>query len=367
MTEDQRYQGSTYKENPRNKNKKVKIVEEPAEVPEEKMLQQPYVEDVEDLDDEYESLDDDLSDDNSPTDALPEAPTPPPAVTEEHLNVFDFLVNNTPTASQAMNDETSLVRYDHDQDAYIGPDGVMIQDEDDDVQYGTGPVPSQRPLVTPAATKPKKKTRDGEVKKDKKRKRLHVETGDTAMTDAPPVLHSGLTGGLTRLMRPVFPPSPDYSGGDAAETPASPTKKSRHSKRRTETIGNNLLALVSGKTKPKKRKVHKKKTHTSRRHSDPKTGKLIQFRPGSGDSANPHNQMILFAPPADLFLSMITKGPESERGCSVNKALKRFHRERNASGGSKSKNSEEKDLFRSLRMRRNDRGEIVLFSLEDEE
>jgi hypothetical protein len=60
--------------------------------------------------------------------------------------------------------------------------------------------------------------------------------------------------------------------------------------------------------------------------------------------------MVLFKPRAEHFLSFVNKGPESERGCSVNKALKRYHRERSDSGASLSKLMEEKELWRSLRM-----------------
>ena len=72
--------------------------------------------------------------------------------------------------------------------------------------------------------------------------------------------------------------------------------------------------------------------------------------------------MVLFKPQAEQFLSFVTKGPDSERGYSMNKALKRFHRERSASGDSSLlKAEEEKELWRSLRLKKNDRGEIVLF------
>jgi cell growth-regulating nucleolar protein len=55
-------------------------------------------------------------------------------------------------------------------------------------------------------------------------------------------------------------------------------------------------------------------------------------------------------------MSYITKGPESERGCSINKVLKRYHRERDG------RDDEDKELWKSLRVRRNSRGEIVLFA-----
>jgi cell growth-regulating nucleolar protein len=62
---------------------------------------------------------------------------------------------------------------------------------------------------------------------------------------------------------------------------------------------------------------------------------------------------------AESFLSVVKKGPESEKGYSVNKALKRWHRD--AGTGSGAKHEEEKELWKSLRLKRNDRGEVVIF------
>lgn len=80
------------------------------------------------------------------------------------------------------------------------------------------------------------------------------------------------------------------------------------------------------------------------------------------------------------FLSLVTKGPESGRGCSINKTLKRFHRDypariessedhhdehrgrgRSSRADRDRRQEEEKDLWRTLRLKRNDRGEIVVF------
>lgn len=369
MSEDQKYQGALYKE-----KKSKPASHSPAQ---QKMDHKPYVEDVpEDVFGDYEDNSDD--DTRSPIEPLPEAPTPPPA--PEAVNVFDFLVaSNTPNASTvnfphqpggvSHEEDTQLVRYDPEANGY--DDGCMLGDEL--VHYGTGPIPTG-PYETPAPKAARKKTREGsEMKTDKKRKRLHIET-DQIMTDAPPVLHSGLTGGLNRMMKPVLPPSPDYSGGDAA--PTSPIKKSKHSKHskssrhETNSIGNNLLAMVTPGTKPTKVKKKKKtkattsKKHKTRHHGDDKAPKLIEYRPPqSRDGKEGESQMVVYKPRADLFLSYVNKGPESERGCSVNKALKRFHRERANSRESLSKGLEEKELWKSLRLRRNDRGEIVLFGL----
>ncbi|KAK0632118.1 hypothetical protein B0T14DRAFT_420047 [Immersiella caudata] len=389
MTEEQKYQGALYR------NKKAKTTQNasaPTSAPANKaMAHAAYVEDVAD---EYEAWRDyeQASDDNrSAASPPPEAPTPPSA-NEPNVNVFDYLIANpTPTASSLSlpatapvqhNEDTQLVRFDY------GARGLDELDmEDAMIQYSSGPVATNFQTPAPKGERKKAKHTESEIKKDKKRKRLHIET-DQVMTDAPPVLHSGLTGGLNRLMsRPsVFPPSPDYSGGDGpeAETPASPLKKSKHSKHhkasRGEGIGNSIMAMIAGgpTAKPSKSKSSKKrksstdstskssKKKSQKRLEAPKEQKLLEYRPGSKDSKegdNPVGQMVVYKPRADHFLSFVSKGPESERGCSVNKALKRYHRERSESGTSLSKLMEEKELWRSLRMRKNERGEIVLFSI----
>jgi cell growth-regulating nucleolar protein len=254
------------------------------------------------------------------------------------------------------------------------------------IEYGKGAVPTLT-YQTPAPKaererKKEKKDRDQsrDEKKDKKRKRLHVDTqslrdADETMTDAPPVLHSGLTGGLKGLLsRPsVFPPSPDYSGGDANDnSPGSPLKKTKHSKRGRngiDAIGNNLMSLIGSKrVSSREHSSHSEdRPRRRRRHRDDSerpVRKMIEYKPldedGSvqGDNAN---QMVIYKPRAELLLGYINKGPESERGVSMNKALKRYHRDRNAMGVGLTRAEEEKELWRSLRMKRNDRGEIVLF------
>ena len=393
MTEDQKYQGALYKEKTPKKQKKnppqtteknTPQATEKSDDNKKMRAQQAFVEDVgEDRD--YSSWDEQdatTDDEKSPLDLLPEAPTPPSAANDDQVNVFDFLVatGQTPNASNINlakkkdkaepSESTSLVRYER-KDEYESEIDVLAYMEDDDelvVQYGSGPVPTGS-YKTPASKSERRKTKDGDLTKDKKRKRLHVEVpGDQEMTDAPPVLHSGLTGGLKGLMRPVLPPSPDYSGGDGAEPlPTSPSKKSKHSKHSKHAqTSNSIFGMIAAgsKTKAKKRKTSKKSSH---RHRDDKTPKLIEYRPQSRDNKaadDAEGQMIIFKPRADVFLSFVTKGPESERGCSMNKALKRFHRERQDSGSNMGKGKEEKELWRSLRLRRNDRGEIVLFSEE---
>ncbi|KAK7924882.1 hypothetical protein PG985_006936, partial [Apiospora marii] len=386
MSEEQKYQGALYKP----KKQKYNQPDNPPAAFEDHqpqtMQKQAYVEDVTEGYEAYRDYDSD-DDNRSAADLPPEAPTPPPAV--DGLNVFDFLVAPTPNASKldlpTKDESQQLVKFKADSEEYMDNAGYMVDDDGDLIHYGAGPIPTQVHYETPVPKAERRRTKDGEIKKDKKRKRLHIETNsplaiengpaDQEMTDAPE-LHTGLTGGLNRMMRPpVFPPSPDYSGGDGGDkSPSSLIKKSKSKSKpsRTETLGNNLKALVSGTTKPTK--VSKKRKHSSERkekkkkhhhhHSDSeKAPKLIEYRPSTADGKEPDGQLIVYKPRSELFLSMCTKGPDSERGYSINKALKRFHRERTSSGSSLGRSSEEKELWRSLRMRRNDRGEIVLFSV----
>lgn len=379
-----------------------------------------YVEDVPEELEGYLVADDD--DNRSDDDAPPHAPTPPPA-SEGPVNVFDFLVAGaTPNASSLglsqptvkFNDNNDVARYEYDANTYLTSttdDFSMAghaKYQQHLAQYGTGPVPTVEPMSTaltpfktpaPDRAERKKKESAGDKdkdasKKDKKRKRLYLDINDQVMTDAPPVLHSGLTGGLHRLTtkHAAFPPSPD-----SAETPASPLKKSKHSKHskssRTEPVTNSLFSMLTAggsKTKTKKRKHRRSASPSGKKHSsskshrrhhrdrdeadkdgEPKTApqKLLEY-PGAEkkeDDNGGSGQLIVYKPRADLFLSFVNKGPDSERGYSMNKALKRFHRERSSSGTSLAKPAEEKELFRSLRLRKNDRGEIVLFCVGDDE
>lgn len=375
MTEDQKYQGALYK------NKKAKTGPNNTPSAPKDMAHAAYAEEVVD---------------HEGWGAPPHAPSPPPANGE--INVFDYQVNATPSASTVAlpqvvglpAESTELVRYEHK------PDADMMADDEAPVQYGAGPVPAgSNAYETPAPKKERKKADKG-AKKDKKRKRLHVDTDDLEMPDADadadanaPVLHSGLTGGLNRMMssKPnAFPPSPDYSGsgGEVAEHLATPLKKSKHSKhhksKRTESgILNGITSLLTGgstksETKSKKRKhdstspttTKKRHSHHGKRLEGGKEVKMLEFKNEDGGK-DESGAVVVFKPRADLFLSLVNKGSGSERGCSVHRALKRFHRERSDTGHSLAKPLEEKELFRSLRMRRNDHGEIVLFCVAESE
>lgn len=332
-----------------------------------KMSHQSYVEDARDVNDyvpwgHYEGQ---TEDEKSPAEPLPEAPTPPPAVAEEHVNVWDYMVSKTPNASQTAlhqshsNDDNALVRYDYDVKKYLDSDSRDVM-----VEYGTGPVPTNA-YVTPA----NKERRRSDAKKDKKRKHLHVDVAaDQDMADAPPVLHSGLTGGLKNLLRGGMPPSPTSSSG--GRSPASPLKKAKQSRREKESsngIFDTLLGKNSDKaSKEKKSKDKKKSSSRSHRESKDKDDKERQLIPYNGGHSrkskrDDHNSVVVFKPRADVFLGYVKK--DSDHSISINRALKKYHKEREADKDSKSKSKEEKELWRSLRLRRNDRGEIVVCGL----
>lgn len=443
-------------------------------------------------------------------DAPPAAPTPPPAV-----NVFDFLIDHQTPNHASMHlpepDEPHMIedgrgewRNEDPSAEVVRADHYRLDDydsqrqfADDGYSYGAAPMPptlghydshlhdgdfrdppphpraDDPAFYTPAPRahrreeRPEQRDSTATKKSDKKRKRVHINEldmeavraqaeRDAVMTDAPPVLHSGLTGGLNRLLaRPEFPLSPDYSGGDYGEdSPLSPMKRSkrdavlvaekdrgRKQERKAGAAKKASVKVVSApqeesiddsgalvttthksyrvrevaprdvrreqsrredRHRERERDVEKhtnnpRRRRRSRRSSSDsperdraalatkrRTLKAIEYRRPSTHSveATDENALVVVhnppnqgeppvSPPsssstkkrAELFLSFVNKGPESERGCSVNKALKRFHRERvhmwgDVDGG---KADEEKELWKSLRLRRNERGEVVVF------
>lgn len=394
MTEDQKYQGALYKDN--KKNKKARFDPPTAEqesnhfyphvpdapvtapaptatpTPKPKMaaVAPAYIEDVPEIESYLVPDDDDNA--SHDDDAPPHAPTPPPVQADGPVNVFDFLdTSATPNASNL-----ALAQVDAYLEANVShpEDFGKHQQQQQLVQYDS----TQYQTPAPISREKDRKKKDAKDKDGKKRKRLYLEINDQVMTDAPPVLHSGLTGGLSRMSTKSkhgdFPPSPA-----SADTPASPLKKSKSSKHKKRHSSSSDAAglfsiLTAGTKKSKKRKERRSaspedKKERSRRESkkskksdkSDKEPKLLEYHPEGKKEDDDKNQLIVYKPRADLFLSFVNKGPESDRGCSMNKALKRFHRERTASGKGLGKPLEEKELFRSLRLRKNDRGEIVLF------
>ncbi|KAF2112469.1 hypothetical protein BDV96DRAFT_498046 [Lophiotrema nucula] len=492
ITEDQKYQGKLYKEKkPKGQHQKKDSAHNSnsqALVP-----RNAYVEDAIDAETGAVAIVD------APPRA-PSPPPGPYSLGYEHheqaalppVNVFDFMESSeTPNASRVhlpvdesrMLEDSIPPAYEEEAPKPTSADVFQFQEPDEEPDYhvvergftyGDDPVrPSnerydstynireQAPNVSdPAYTTPapkakhsRTKSRDKDVeatskKTERKRKRdsptaldmsliRAQHDRDMVMADAPAVLHSGLTGGLNRLLaRPEFPPSPDYSGDYVENSPLSPMKRARQGtskafaraqrdwevtqekqrqaelreeqdrerqERKEKERGRERerkerkasTALVKVKPKIKRRddsnRASRRQRDSERRRrrqysSSPsparerKSLKAIEYRPSGSHSPDPENGALIvrangeLAPVktevearAELFMSFINKGPQSERGMSVNKALKRYHRERYDRWDHElGKGDEEKELWKSLRLKRNDRGEIVLFFAQPE-
>ena len=288
--------------------------------------------------------------------------------------------------------------------------------EENGYSYGTAPIPATHSqnssYLTPAPKNFQSASQTsiyeldtGSQRRstDKKRKRQLIEDldltaarrlsqePDSIMADAPPaILHSGLTGGLNRLLsKSKFPPTPDYSNGSQTQDRSPPSPAIRPKKLRVKD-GNPSKDSRGRKTSHSSALVKIRKPSSSRRTSEEsRPRKHHRSHHHRDDDSHPHNatdrpkrhlkaieapppastthqesssqqQLILYRTRAELFLSFVNKGPESETGMSVNKVLKRYHRERGEQGLGLGKCDEEKELWRTLRMRRNERGEVVV-------
>ncbi|QDS67649.1 hypothetical protein FKW77_004695 [Venturia effusa] len=429
ISEAQKYQGALYKEKRKGPKQKQNGA---TPVNNQQLVRKAYV-------------DEEVDNRVAVVDAPPRAPSPPPG-----FNVFDFLVDNAsavgPLDSPPPEDDSRLI---DDQEYESSSDSSEDDDSEDMDTDPTDPAqetfdeareymkrellkhaygherfdshtqlpmsPTEHSFVTPAPHRGHSRnisnvSVDSATKEsNRKRKRGHPEeldlstahfaaNGDVDMTDATPVLHSGLTGGLNRLLpRTEFPLSPPDMDGIDASSPNSPVKRTKHSREEKERGRTKEKEKKKDKdktkTKTKEEKMAKEKKKASRLQGElvKSGGQWVRRRPrkdssiadatseksgenpakrqqreieykrmdASGDEAN--DQALIVHPDkmyshAQTFMSLVTKGPESEKGCSINKALKRYHRER----GSKSAEAE-KDLWKILRMKRNDRGEVVLF------
>ena len=396
VTEEQKYQGSLYKEKPAKQAKKsVKISEPPSQTP-----RKAYIEDAPDEDTGYAV---------AVVDAPPAAPTPPSAVPpaqNQSINVFDFLVpSDTPNASRTSLEVTKeSVKIVEQSSSTISkghqPAGLGIDEEAYEkygFTYGTEPVPvakgrSKVEYFTPAPKsahmhKPSADStyslEDSERKStDKKRKRAHAEDleltaprrpnheTDDIMDDAPPpILHSGLTGGLGRLLtKSKFEPMDEPPNSDhGLPSPVKhlikpPAVKEKDRGRKAGMVWVKVRKRQSSdESRPRKqhRSHHESDKHSHHDHR-PKR-KAIEYPTQSQQANDSQQQLVLYKTRAQLFSSFVIKGPESEQGYSLHKALKRYHRERGDEGLGLDKADEERELFKALRLKRNDRGEIVVF------
>ncbi|KAJ4578280.1 hypothetical protein HRR79_001590 [Exophiala dermatitidis] len=493
ITEDQKYQGALYREKPSKaaKRKSVSIVEpdnSTALVP-----QKAYVEDAPD------------------TDALPHAPSPPPAVPDSSSNsnrdsVFDYMVDEgtpgTPQISFTTEKDKEMSIKQSAPSIFSGSRPSSRHEEllhskeyeENGYTWGAEPVKPRGALemsnsslslefMTPAAKETKSKldrkdrpqvhsrTNSGSEKKRKRPTDDHLHEGDTLMVDTikadtPGIVHSGLTGGLSRMMskdeefpfgrtpvtddrRDVLEKERPTRRNHKPEDPTSPLKRTRHTKDDQNGLGISIkghaakaLSMVGGallgggpqndsqtgrtrrrasssdnsqsavrvregeKRERKKHKVHRhngtasaniRHEHRSRRrsHSDESPSqshgdraarklKAIEYRKhddtgSDSDSDHGHHHgngvttrrkssngtMVVFGAEEKAnraCRSFLANAPglESDKGYSIHKMLKRWHKQNDVRSSSH-KAEEEENLWRNLRLKRNERGEYVVF------
>ncbi|PKX90777.1 uncharacterized protein P174DRAFT_444520 [Aspergillus novofumigatus IBT 16806] len=460
MSEAQKYQGALYKEKPTKNQRRNQNQYQNQDQNQKNNVngkhRAPYVEDGPDSD-------------NSKGNAPPPAPSPPPTSTEKpsattaqdskSVNVFDYLVTaDTPNASKVSlgGPKEQMKMVDHAPSVFEpGKASAHVEADNDDEKkdydvayeengfsYGAGPI---EPSVYPGKAPNKKDRARGENDKasattsDKKRKRRtddHDMEIDSPMAEAPssvvnnpgtPMLkHSGLTGGLNRMMRSPSTEDGNESKEDSRrryQDPSSPIKRTRRDHRDGDNDSGLGISMkqkagrlvssmfggsaVSGSSnnsqEPEARRS--KKSHrmaspsqdqmpsdsrkTKRKVSaqaggDRPSQRLKQIEHNGSQQGDDGREVVVYRQeniPNELqrqmaahFLSLVTKGPESSRGFSVNKVLKRFHREitdefdddRGRGQGRSRADRErriedEKDLWRTLRVKQNERGEVVLF------
>jgi cell growth-regulating nucleolar protein len=412
MTEAQKYQGHLYRGDKKKGGQQAQQDKRKSmQGQEQAMVPKAYVEDAPE-DGDLHAI--------AVIDVPPRAPTPPPATAAlENVNVFDFLVQDaTPKAAVAgaparklLERESSSMYVNHPNDSqysqYSNGDGATYMQRG--YSYGDAPVQptferydslsnlenSQTSLMPPSAAyatpAPKKEKKDKSDKSDKKRKRHHVDDldlsaakrpasrGDEPMADAPApqstsrVLHSGLTGGLSRLVT-----DPDFYEDriDAGPTPISPLKRSKRGEHAKESSSrddkrkSSSSRTVSSSTKHSEDRSHRRRNRSPSSSPEPSARpksrtKAIEYtnstRAGSVQPSASNQIGAHYNSRAELFMSFVNKGPDSERGVSINKALKRYHREKGIREGGE-KEDEDKELWKGLRLRRNSRGEVVLFA-----
>ncbi|KAL6250262.1 hypothetical protein RBB50_002563 [Rhinocladiella similis] len=478
ISEDQKYQGALYREKPSKaaKRKSVSIVEPgntKALVP-----RAAYVEDAPDV--------------QTP----PHVPTPPPAVPDWNRDsVFDYMVDDstagTPQISFAKDKGEMSMKISapsiftnsrpSSQNGYRDEEGLHNQEyEEQGYTWGAEPVKPRGALdmngsalslefMTPAAKQTKSRLDKNRPRahsrtesSEKKRKRATDEQHhdsdrdtlavDTSRTDTPGIVHSGLTGGLSRMITEdeyPFDREPDTVDRRSVvekdrhsrrthkpEDPTSPLKRTRHTKEDPNGLGISIkgravkaLSMVGGALLPgsqfegqqantrvrrrasssdhgqslsrvregekrerKKHKVHRhngtasaniRHEHRSRRrgNSDDSSQnegttrklKAIEYRKHD-DSASDSDDggrrrgvdkaMVVFGEEQRMrhscqnFLAN-APGLESDKGYSIHKMLKRWHKQNDVRSGS-ARADEESELWRALRIKRNEKGEYVL-------
>lgn len=178
--------------------------------------------------------------------------------------------------------------------------------------------------------------------------------------------NQGISQALVKQSRRASDESYDRDGRNGSQVRG---EKKRHKVHRHNGTARENIRFENG-SRSRKRDDRSRSPEASRRkvktieyHSD----KQRRDDSDSDDSGyDEKGQMIVFGSAqqtitrCETFLQFVTKGPDSEKGCSMNKALKRWHRDAGIRH-TEEKNNEEKNLWKGLRLKRNERGEVVVF------
>ena len=394
ISEAQKYEGSHYRE------KKGKMVNPPS-APVTPGYRQPSVEDA--------------PDSQTPQDwsvarveVPPPAPSPPPA---GPINVFDFLVQDGQRSSSVSTRSSPAPQIK------AAPPRKRVQMADDAITYGNGTVSSSNTkyasdlslamevdqnghkantaLQRTPAPKHKTEIREPSSKaaksgSEKKRKRPPVEELDLSesrkssqeLSDSTPaVLHSGLTGGLAKMLA-------DKEAASQQASPLSPKKRSKRDRHdKYEKIETD--SADGGRDRHRKKRHDKQDDDDASRHrrhkrhrSDgddgrktleaPPAFKAIEYhKQSNGARSTTSSSRASFRSHSEFFLSLVDKGHTSHKGQSIYGTLKSFHDgiiedgDQNTYEDNGEKVREERRLLKALRMKINKQGEIVLFARPD--
>lgn len=213
----------------------------------------------------------------------------------------------------------------------------------------------------PDNTSPIKRTRRGDKDPNSDSRRSRTERFVSSMFGFPGENSEITSKGIVRTHRDSSHP-----------TEAQKTKKThRHS---SQSSAQPLSSSLMDPRKPTQKsgdadhppsyskQLKPRRDHHNRPRPQSPGGDSGYSRPATGSQLSNDNGQELQHQMASRFLSLVTKGPESGRGMSVHKALKRLHNDRSDQDLDREQQFEDdREMWRALRLKRNERGEVVLF------
>lgn len=364
----------------------------------------------------------------SKVDVPPPAPSPPQTVVEPPPNVFDYLVEERSPSNRSGPGSSTNASPASQRDAESSasspsssrPTSKSVALQDTGIVYGGGPVAkgfhkfdsdltmmgvdSQDIVHTVNVTDETHRTpaargladvkrsemmlkREGSDKKRKRAVELDISRHNSAdASDAAPPLHSGLTGGLAKLLGRAQSKKVEAS-------PLSPKKRSKpnadddtqmahYEERRPRLKREDHQSSSQHHEDSDRNRKHKK--HRRREEAASKVVKAIEYQSQPNDSlalmrkSTSSRTPSSYSSHSELFISLIDKPHSSHKGQSIWGTLKTFHESIQArvgsdagsyydgsSSGSSQREDEEKRLLKALRVKINKHGEVVLFARPD--